>query len=305
MFSGDDPLLEGDSAKKSFLRKKSSTHKLIISNKTFLIIFIPLGIICCLIGYSLLQAKTNYSEVKKEYSSVCKIGNICELTIEIREKMKFPIGVLFEITNFYPSHWKLISSRSDKQLLGKYVSFDGMKKCVPYRSIRDDPERANWILPCGLQAHTFFNDTFEIEDFRLSLIDQQKTGIRVKPLNALYRGNLWPWPDVSTMLRFSMWMDSAAFPNFRKLYGVMQSEYEYLEPRNLTVYIMNFYNNTAFSGTKSVVLTTMGESPQSMLYLSILFIITGLVLSIGSFVLYLIKSKKSGRAGKKLTQFTR
>ena len=302
MHSGEDPLLDGDPAKRSFLRKKGVSHRFIISNKLFLIIFVPLGLFCCLISYMLFTTKTNYSEVKKEYSSICKIGNICELTIEIHQKMKFPIGVLFEITNFYPAHWKIISSRSDKQLLGKYVSFDEMKNCVPYRSINDDPERMYWILPCGLQAHTFFNDTFEIDDFRIDLIDQQKTGIRVKPLNALYKGNLWPWPDVSTMLRFSMWMDTAAFPNFKKLYGIIASENEYLEPRNLTVYIMNNYNNTAFKGTKSIILTTAGESPYSIIYLSILFFVFGLLVSIGSIVLYLIKNKKTGHSVKRFSQ---
>lgn len=291
MLVGDDPLLVDHHSE--FPEQHEKMQRFILSDKLLFAIFFPLGFFCIFIGTYLTKTKTPLYEVSKDYTNICIFGSICEIPVEIKNRMKFPIAIMYQLTNFYQNHLKSISSRSDAQLLGKYVSFDGMKKCFPYRSINDDPERSKWILPCGLESISFFNDTFEIEDWEIQSTDLQQTGIVVRPLNQLYKGNPWPWSSADAHHRFSMWMDTAAFPNFKKLYGIAKSNKEYLEPGNLSIYAMNYYNTSAFDGTKSVILASVGDSPFAIKYLSFAFIVFGGVLILTAVAIFLFRPKSN------------
>ncbi|EAY23013.1 hypothetical protein TVAG_182490 [Trichomonas vaginalis G3] len=283
----EDPLI-GEN-QHAFLEQKLPMKRLVLSPNLYIVVFTPIGLICLVIGAVLLFAKDSAIEVKKDYSNICEIGNVCEFILNIPQRMSYPIAVMFELTNFYQNHWKSVRSRSDDQLMGKYVRFDDMKSCYPYRSNGDDPSPNNWILPCGLHAISFFNDTFDVKEFKtLELSDVQQTGIKVKSLNSLYKGHKWledtpSWPNSNTLNRFSMWMDTAAFPNFRRLYGIAQGK-GYVEPGNVTISVMNNYNVSSFNGKKSIILTTKGDFPPSSKYLGIVYIVSGTIMEIASLI---------------------
>ena len=222
----DDPLLETDGTRHILLEQKLPMSRLVLTPNLYIIAFTIIGLVCFVVGIVLLFAHNNAIEVSFEYGSKCPIGNVCDFVIPIKERMKYPIAVLYELKNFYQNHWDSVRSRSDKQLMGEYVRYDDMKQCVPYRSVNDDPSPNQWILPCGLQAISFFTDSISVKEFKtLEISEYQTTGIKVKSLNSMYKGIKWlesspTWPTTNTLQRFSLWMDTAAFPNFRRLYGV-------------------------------------------------------------------------------------
>ena len=292
----DDPLIDGDGNRHSFLEQKLPMKRLVLSPNLYIVVFTPIGLICLVIGTVLLFAHDSAIEVAQEYGSICKIGSVCEITLKIAKKMEFPIAVLYELNNFYQNHWSSVSSRSDKQLMGDYVRFDDMKQCYPYRSINDDPSPNQWILPCGLQAVSFFNDVFEVKELKtLEIGEYQTTGIKVKSLNSMYKGQKWlentmSWPSTTTLQRFSLWMDTAAFPNFRRLYGVATGK-GYLEPGNITVTIQSNYNVSQFNGKKSIILTTKGSYTSSSVYLGIVYVTVGVVMQIAALITLITKPK--------------
>ena len=292
----DDPLLETDGSRHGFLQQKLPMKRLVLSPSLYIVVFTPIGLICLVVGTVLLFAHDSAIEVSFEYGSKCPVGNICDFVIPITQRMKYPIAVLYELKNFYQNHWNSVRSRSDKQLMGEYVRYDDMKQCVPFRSVNDDPSPNQWILPCGLQAISFFSDTISVKEFKtLEISEYQTTGIKVKSLNSMYKGVKWleespSWPTANILQRFSLWMDTAAFPNFRRLYGVAPGK-GYLEPGNISITINNQYNVSRFKGTKSVILTTKGSYPDSSRYLGIVYLIVGVIMEVAALITLLTKPK--------------
>jgi len=93
------------------------------------------------------------------YVSKCGIdkaneGNICEIQFEVKEDMKGPVLVYYEIDKFHQNHRNYETSRDDSQLLGSLQETEFTRlKCNPLLKL------GNMTLnPCGLIANTFFND---------------------------------------------------------------------------------------------------------------------------------------------------
>ena len=293
----DDPLLETDNPRHGpFLQQKLNMSRLVLSPNLYIVLFTIIGLICLVVGTILIFAHDSATEVSFEYGSKCPDGDVCDFTLQITKRMQYPIAVLYELSNFYQNHWNSVSSRNDKQLMGEYVRYDDMKECFPFRSVNDDPSPNQWILPCGLQAVTFFSDTIEIKEFKtLELSDYQTTGIKVKSLNSQYKGVKWleespSWLTANILQRFSLWMDTAAFPNFRRLYGVA-NEKGYLEPGNITLTVVNSYNVSRFNGKKSVILTTKGSYPSASRDLGIAYVIVGGIMEVASLITLISKPK--------------
>lgn len=271
-----------------FLSQKLPMKRVEMTDRLYIALFAPLGLIFLVGGVVLCSSSEKYREYNIEYSEKCSLGTICKVRVEVSHRMKHPIAVLYELKGFYQNHWYSMRSRSDAQLLGKYVRYDDMKVCEPYRSIDDDPSPYKWILPCGLQAITLFNDTYEIEGLRpLSIPDYPLTGIVPKQLNSMYStGIKWiedleesPRGDVQR--RFAYWMDTAAFSTMRRVWGIT-SEAGWLEPQNLTIIITNNYNSSLFNGNKSVILVSHESFPMYSTYLGILFLFVGILMQLAT-----------------------
>ena len=131
------------------------------------ILLIIFGIILCIIDSAIV-------EVKVRYDNQCSIGDECTVKVTIPEEMKAPVFVYYELTNFYQSHRRYLTSKSSSQLKGEEISLgDAESSCSPmvknkdlgqtkaYKSGIDlDPEAV--AIPCGLGAVTMFRDTFSL-----------------------------------------------------------------------------------------------------------------------------------------------
>ncbi|KAH0790769.1 cell cycle control protein [Histomonas meleagridis] len=262
-----------------FLTQQLPSKLFEITVRLFIVILVVFSLLFAIIGVVFLFTNNNEIEFKEEYGSKCGKNSTCEIVIEVTQDIEYPIALLYEIEGFYQNHLKSFRSRNDKQLLGTYVRYDEMVSCKPYRSIDDDPSPNKWLLPCGLQAMTFFNDTFEIKGL-LSLDGPGYPEVGISPhnLNNLYQtGQKWleqleNYYGNQVRYRFSMWMDTAAFPIFRRIWGIT-TEKGTLTKQNLTIIIQNNFDVSSFGGKKSIVLTskrsyTTGASNFGILYVS-------------------------------------
>lgn len=253
-----------------------------ITPKLYIGIHIILGLILLIIGTVLIFYKNTPKILRINYGNECDLGSKCEIDVEIPDGLNPPYVLLYELEKFFQNHYSFKSSRNNKQLLGQYVRFSDMKDCYPYRSQNDDPSPNNWILPCGLFALSYFNDTFDIKETHI-LVDPEypATGIRVKELNPLYiTGNKWaidlpglPGPDIYK--RLSIWLDTAAFPTFRKVYALTPADFT---EKKFTIIVTNFYST---QHNKYLLISSLNSYPL-LKELGIFYLVVGIILILSS-----------------------
>ncbi|EAY12418.1 putative 45.0 kDa protein in NOT1-MATAL2 intergenic region-related protein [Trichomonas vaginalis G3] len=290
----DDPLLHLAENQNNLLDKKYSGRRITLTRGLYCKIFVPIGILCFIMAIILKYTVPTAIEIVQEYDDYCPLGKTCDFIISVPKPMKFPIALLYQLDNFYQNHLGSVGSRSDAQLLGKYVDFDKMKMCAPYRSHNDSKDPTQWILPCGVEAISYFNDSFSMIPYQdINPTGCSRSGIKVRALNSRYSGHKWledniVFPTEYISHRFSIWMDTAAFPSFRKMYGIIKGS-GYLAGPNITISITNNYDATVFNGRKSLVLTTQGYDAVSLQYLFGLFIATGIVIELFCVFIFVYK----------------
>ncbi|KAJ3070989.1 hypothetical protein HDU98_005951 [Podochytrium sp. JEL0797] len=102
------------------------------------------------------------------------------------------------------------------------------------------------------------------------------------------------YPNVANMERFQVWMRPAGLPNFRKLWGRLDSD---LLAGQYQIVITNNFNVNTFGGTKSIVISTVsilgGKNP----FLGIAYIVVGIVcwiLGLLFLLRHMVKPRKLG-----------
>lgn len=104
-------------------------------------------------------------------------SNECEVTIDVKQTMKKPVFVYYQLDNFYQNHRRYVKSKEYKQLMGEKVAVDDLGQCDP---IKTNANLANVGIkynvatpptalvpteaatPCGLIAKSIFTDSYEI-----------------------------------------------------------------------------------------------------------------------------------------------
>ena len=180
--------------------------------------------------------------------------------------MEAPIYVLYGVNNFYQNYLTYMSSRDVWQLMG----YDSEPTCVDGEfSVAEDGRD---YLPCGLQAHSMFNDTIELlnDDVTMDETDiswESDRNVRFQnPENypetceedSLCLSEAYPGiiaeEDGQEDEHFIVWMRLNALPFFRKRYATIEQD---LEPNQvLTFEIENNFPVTSFDGAKMLILST-------------------------------------------------
>ncbi|MCQ2817718.1 MAG: CDC50/LEM3 family protein [archaeon] len=286
-----------------------------ITNTT--VIFVVFGIAFIIIGVIVLIYSSKIVEIQRQYDDTCTSQQKCTVTINIKDKMKAPVMLYYQIDNFYQNHRRYVKSKSDKQLNGKYQSLKEIEDsgdCDPVITNEDigrnesyngsplDPKAV--AIPCGLIAKSLFNDTYElykgatadptqmvpIDDKDIAwAADKELKYKNIKPQG----GKTWEelqWTNMEDE-HFIVWMRLAGLPNFRKLYGRIREDLQGV----YTFQIQNHFEVASFSGKKYIVISTVNAFGGKNNFLGISYIVVGamfLIFAIVFLVGYKIHNRK-------------
>ena len=242
----------------------------------------------------------------------------CTLKFSITKPIEGPVFMYYRLTNYYQNNRMYVRSVDWQQLAGSAVSRDSLGACSPL--VGPESDQRIVYYPCGLIANSMFSDTIGPLRHASNLFTFSEHGIAwqtdlekygktqykadqvrpppywvsnadlVDPQTGLYRS----LPDLSTNERFIVWMRTAAFPNFRKLYGrypgtISDGEY--------TVAIKSIFDVQSFGGTKSLVITNASWLGGRNVFLGLAYVITGglfLCFGLGFLVQHVVRPRRLG-----------
>ncbi|XP_047083417.1 ALA-interacting subunit 1-like [Lolium rigidum] len=313
---------DGDSRKpkySKFSQQELPACKPVLTPKIVVTVFLLIAFLFIPIGVVTLNASREVVELVERYDISCvvrmddkiafiqnsEIDKTCNITLQVPRYMKSPILVYYQIGNFYQNHRRYVQSRNDKQLRYKNVHLG--KECEPEGHAAGGAP----IVPCGLVAWSLFNDTFTIKlngetievnkkDIAWKSDKKHKFGNDIYPSN-FQKGRLIGGAKLNESIALSeqedliVWMRTAAFPTFRKLYG--RIEKEIMPKDNITVVIQNNYNTYSFGGSKALVLSTASWIGGTNNFIRIAYLTIGglcLFLAFGFTVLeYMVKPSET------------
>lgn len=267
------------------------------------------------------------AEILSETNDTSSINCKCVETIEVDINMEGPVYMYYGLTNFYQNHRRYVKSRDDSQLLGN-IENPPNNDCDPYKT---DSNGKN-IVPCGAIANSLFSDNIKLtyvgndttvtttpvnlirkgiawdsdkrykfknptvpEGQTLEEVLKEKTA---KPPE--WKKNLWELDTEDEQNNglqnedLIVWMRTAAFPNFRKLYRKIDHDGYFkdgLPKGNYTMEIDYNFKVKQFSGTKTIYLSQTsilgGKNP----FLGIAYIVVGCICLIMGIVFLVIHLK--------------
>ena len=261
---------------------------------TFLIIgliFVPLGVVFYHTSQQIREVSIRYDN-----NPACVGKSFCSISLPPSIHMKKPVYVYYRMENFYQNHRRYVKSRNDAQLRGSIVkSRSSLSDCAPFLSNSTSNDPNQFYLPCGLIAHTMFNDSFSLRGSD-GYVTLRKKGI-AWPADIKHKFKNPPAdaPGIRTIADFEdedfmVWMRTAGLPSFSKLYRIIDEDLN----GNYTVDIRNNYPVKSFNGEKYVVISEISWLGGKNAFLGIAYMSVGSV-CLALSIVFLFKHKFAGR----------
>lgn len=257
----------------------------------------------------------------------------CMVTFDLEKPFKGDVFFYYGLINFHQNLRRYMDSRDDALTLGWPSRLKNPSSyCLPFRN---DPDGVPYA-PCGAVANSMFNDTFELfyhNSGRMYRVPLLRTGLTwytdknikfrnpntdnlAQTLNGTTKPPYWRKPvyqlDPTNPFNngfinddFIVWMREAAFPNFKKLYGILNRGSELfhdgLPAGNYSVSIDYNFPPQPFHGQKQVVLTTLTWFGGQNHFLPIAYLVTGGLLLLTAVTLTVLWWK-FGKGGKNMAE---
>lgn len=257
------------------------------------IFYFILSAICLAIGIAYIVTNKDVWEQEIRYDDICKDDATCTVKLVVdKDRSDSELFLYYKLTNFYQSNYMYTSSKNWDQLEGKYETGKKLKQCKPLDTINN-----SILAPCGAVPSSVFNDTFDIDP---SLAVFEKSGISPPKLKKLFKktneqySSPGAWlndnaifSDGQTDERFINWIQTAAFPEFRKLWGRTNQKID-IKKGEYTITIHNNYPVSSFNGKKYIVFSETYWSGGDNKFLGIFFLVLfGISLLFGIIILAL------------------
>ncbi|XP_032385129.1 transmembrane protein 30C [Etheostoma spectabile] len=303
-----------------------------------------LGVWLLLTVQSTQEIKLDYTEAgtcdicfeKRKNSSNAAQPCSCTLVFPIKKALKGDVFFYYGLQNFHQNLRRYMDSRDDGQMVGRKKNLKNPSSyCEPFMKDQNGLP----IAPCGAVANSIFNDSFILTYHGSSgpsvLVPLLRKGIAwYTDKNVKYRN---PNNDNMTLVQafegtaqplywqkpvyeldpldptnngfinddLIIWMREAAFPNFKKLYGVLyranQPFTKGLPAGNYTINISYNFPVQYFQGRKEVVLTTLTWFGGQNHFLPVAYLVTS-CLTLLMAVILTVAWWKFGKNGKRMEE---
>ncbi|XP_031561350.1 cell cycle control protein 50A-like isoform X2 [Actinia tenebrosa] len=299
-------------------------------------VFVPIGIVLLVASDGVQERSIEYTHCNSSqtnkgcdefFHEVNNSGKTCtcEMSFKLSSDYSGNVFIYYGLSNFYQNHRRYVRSRDDLQLNGQ-LQQSVNKDCAPF----DKNSSGTSTAPCGAIANSLFNDTFELSYMKspgtkvpVPLTDKNiawesdrtvkfknPSGDLKDAFSKYSKPRDWQKPvyelDPSDKndngflnQDFIIWMRTAAFSTFRKLYRkvVLEKDFKDGLPKGTYVVKINYnYPVTRFDGEKRVIISTTswigGKNP----FLGVAYITVG-VLCIVLGICFLIIHIKFGKRG--------
>ncbi|KAJ8350325.1 hypothetical protein SKAU_G00254550 [Synaphobranchus kaupii] len=253
----------------------------------------------------------------------------CNINFTLSKAFKGDVFLYYGLVNFHQNLRRYMDSRDDGQMVGRLKNLKTPSSyCSPFSHAGKAP-----IAPCGAIANSMFNDSFVLHYhptegesvplpmFRRGIAWYTDRNVKFrnpkepnKTLVEVFEGTVPPfyWQKPVYELDQSdpgntgfinedliVWMREAAFPNFKKLYGILdqsQARFEEgLPAGNYSVSISYNYPVEYFQGRKMVVLSTVSWFGGQNHFLPIAYMVTGGLILVVAMVLTVVYLKVGKR----------
>ena len=295
MFKGlaGQPLIDssGAPAQTVFSQQRIEAWRPLFTPGLVTFLLMSSGIFCLSLGITFHILLSKETEIDIRYDDQCPEIGECNIPVEIPHDLSGTVILSYRLTNYPQNHNRYISSRSNAQLRGEYVDYEGMSDCGDFRSVDGSSQQESWLLPCGAVALSFFNDTFRITGSENVTFNEGGISWRsdrqklFKDLSREYNESSVRWleqppynesfPGGQRNEHFIVWMRTATLPTFIKPYAKSMGP---IPAGNYTITIGNYYPATIFNGEKHVVLSTVGALGGRNIALGICYMVAGSLL---------------------------
>lgn len=267
---------EAPHSKSKFLQQRLPACRPILTPFVSTVLYLCICVVSLGLGLGYYFGNINIWEIKIRYDDQCENKNPCIIDFEVEEDIdNKELFICYELTHFHQDNFMFTSSKSWEQLEGEYASRSDMKSCAPCRE-----DENGYIAPCGTVPLSIFNDTYSFDSNFPQFTDK---GIAIPSVKKIYKQtnekyqspNAWlrdnpMFPGGQLNERFINWIQTAAFPKFRKLWGRTEGKVS-IKKGHYQLSIANNYPVSSFKGSKTIIITETSFSGGRSIFMAWIF----------------------------------